>query len=206
MFPIRAVEDDHVDRPGVDVQQCMKLTGTNSSTGLIVLIAHVHQTAFDSHDLLVLTRQRRCGPRARRLAARCNRAAGVIRMVLKTEDRNKRVHLDDGKSFWVKKDSSGDATQLLKCCALPTWWSWRGTCTRSHSEHGREMPLRLWYSVLRRGRVGRCQVCKSQHNSHSHSQPNSDTLSYTKPNTQYRLQNTNTQPNTPNSYAASTPH
>jgi hypothetical protein len=32
------VEDDHVDRPGVDVQQCMKLTGTNSPIGLIVLI------------------------------------------------------------------------------------------------------------------------------------------------------------------------
>jgi 2-C-methyl-D-erythritol 4-phosphate cytidylyltransferase len=32
------VEDDHVDRPGVEVQQCMKLTGTNSSIGLIVLI------------------------------------------------------------------------------------------------------------------------------------------------------------------------
>ena len=38
MFPIRAVEDDHVDRPGVEAQQCVKLTGTNSSIGLIVLI------------------------------------------------------------------------------------------------------------------------------------------------------------------------
>ena len=50
-----------------------------------------------------------------------------------------------------------------QCCALPTWWSWRGGCTRSHSEHGRETPLRRWYFVLRRGRVGRCQVCKAQH-------------------------------------------
>ena len=49
------------------------------------------------------------------------------------------------------------------CCALPTWWSWRGGCTRSHSEHGRETPQRRWYFVSRRGRVGRCQVCKSQH-------------------------------------------
>ncbi len=32
---MRAVEDHHVDRPGVEVQQCMKLTGTNRSTGLI---------------------------------------------------------------------------------------------------------------------------------------------------------------------------
>ncbi len=42
----------------------------------------------------------------------------------------------------------------------PTWWLWRGGCTRSHSELGRETPQRRWYFVLRRGRVGRCQVCK----------------------------------------------
>ena len=29
------MEDDHVDRPGVEVQQCMKLTGTNRSTELL---------------------------------------------------------------------------------------------------------------------------------------------------------------------------
>ena len=52
--------------------------------------------------------------------------------------------------------------QRIKCCALPTWWFWRGGCTRSHSEHGRETPQRRWYFVLRRGRVGRCQVCKAQ--------------------------------------------
>ena len=32
------MEDHHVDRPGVEAQQCVKLTGTNSSIGLIVLI------------------------------------------------------------------------------------------------------------------------------------------------------------------------
>ena len=36
------MEDHHVDRPGVEVQQCMQLTGTNSSIGLIVLIASAH--------------------------------------------------------------------------------------------------------------------------------------------------------------------
>lgn len=36
------MEDDHVDRTGVEVQQCMKLTVTNSSIGLIVLIDHAH--------------------------------------------------------------------------------------------------------------------------------------------------------------------
>ena len=32
------MEDDHVDRPGVEAQQCVQLTGTNSSFGLIALI------------------------------------------------------------------------------------------------------------------------------------------------------------------------
>ena len=63
-----------------------------------------------------------------------------------------------------KKRKQANACQLLKTisCALPTWWLWRGGCTRSLSEHGRETPLRPWYFVSRRGRVGRCQVCKSQ--------------------------------------------
>ena len=35
---MRVVEDHHVDRPGVEAQQCVELTGTNSSIGLIALI------------------------------------------------------------------------------------------------------------------------------------------------------------------------
>jgi hypothetical protein len=41
-----------------------------------------------------------------------------------------------------------------------TWWLWRGACTRSHPELGRENPQRQWYFVSRRGRVGRRQVFK----------------------------------------------
>ena len=36
------MEDDHVDRPGVEERQRLKLTGTNSSIGLIVLIPNTH--------------------------------------------------------------------------------------------------------------------------------------------------------------------
>ena len=46
------MEDDHVDRLGVEVRQRMKLTSTNSSIGLIVLIACAHG--------LVLTDERGC--------------------------------------------------------------------------------------------------------------------------------------------------
>ena len=37
VFPIRAVEDHHVDRTDVEEQQCLKLTVTNCSIGLISL-------------------------------------------------------------------------------------------------------------------------------------------------------------------------
>ena len=39
-----------------------------------------------------------------------------------------------------------------------TWWLWRGACTRSHPELGRENPQRPWYCGSSRGRVGRRQV------------------------------------------------
>lgn len=46
------MEDDHVDRTGVEVQQCMKLTVTNSSIDFFVPIDYVHRTQFD--DLFCL--------------------------------------------------------------------------------------------------------------------------------------------------------
>ena len=59
------MEDDHVDRPGVDVQQCMKLTGTNRPIGLIVLVACAHQAKLDDTQLLLSWRASRAadGPR-----------------------------------------------------------------------------------------------------------------------------------------------
>src|SRR3954464_9721595 len=94
---MRAVRDHHVDRPGVEAQQCVKLTGTNRSTGLI------------------------------------------------------------------QGASAPSALQSFSCikttlCIAMTWWSWRRVNTRSHPELGRENLQRRWYSVSRRGRVGRRQV------------------------------------------------
>ena len=37
------MEDHHVDRPGVEAQQCVELTGTNRSFGLITLILYARQ-------------------------------------------------------------------------------------------------------------------------------------------------------------------
>lgn len=50
------MEDDHVDRPGVEERQRLKLTGTNSSIGLIVLITCIHPTKSDG--LPALTHER----------------------------------------------------------------------------------------------------------------------------------------------------
>ena len=55
------MEDDHVDRPGVEERQRLKLTGTNSSIGLIVLIPYAHLTK--SNGLFSLTLVPPCGRR-----------------------------------------------------------------------------------------------------------------------------------------------
>ena len=47
------MEDDHVDRPDVEVRQRMQLTGTNRSIGLIALIISVHHTCGDQNQLLL---------------------------------------------------------------------------------------------------------------------------------------------------------
>ena len=39
---MRAVEDHHVDRLDVEAQQCVKLTSTNRSIGLIAFIVSTH--------------------------------------------------------------------------------------------------------------------------------------------------------------------
>lgn len=46
------MEDDHVDRTGVEAQQCVKLTVTNSSIDFFVPIVHAHQAKLD--DLFCL--------------------------------------------------------------------------------------------------------------------------------------------------------
>ncbi len=144
----------------MEVRQRMKLTGTNSSIGLIVLIdyAHLKATAKRSsgsmmQETFVLTRQWRCGRPA------LPSATGLWPVWVPQASAVRR-----GSKDVFKKRKQANACQLLKTysCALPTWWLWRGGCTRSLSEHGRETPLRPWYFVLRRGRVGRCQVCKAQ--------------------------------------------
>ena len=41
--PLKAVVDHHVDRPGVEAERSVQLTGTNRLIGLIALIADAHR-------------------------------------------------------------------------------------------------------------------------------------------------------------------
>lgn len=67
------MEDDHVDRPGVEERQRLKLTGTNSSIGLIVLITYIHL-------LFSLTLVPRCGRRYVSAAQRRRRPVGLAKL------------------------------------------------------------------------------------------------------------------------------
>ena len=56
------MEDDHVDRPGVEERQRLKLTGTNSSIGLIVLIPYAHREHDGWHRKQLLEQRALCRP------------------------------------------------------------------------------------------------------------------------------------------------
>ena len=106
------MEDHHVDRPGVEAQQCVKLTGTNRSFGLIRSFRRMQ----GPEPLTATTR-----PRQTQLTA----------LVRPLPFRRPGGHGE-------------------------------GPYTRSHPELGRENPQRQWYCVLRRGRVGRRQVFRTE--------------------------------------------
>ena len=69
--------------------------------------------------------------------------------------QNMHLHLPNKKisiSFTFNTDTS-----LLMLIVL-VWWLWRMCNTRSHPELDSETVQRLWYFVLRHGKVGRCQT------------------------------------------------
>lgn len=140
------MEDDHVDRPGVEVRQRMKLTGTNSSIGLIVLIPNAHLTKSDV--LFSLTLVPPCGRRY--VGAAHQRRRSVDLAKLRFERRQDRKNCKGTTKTSEQPREAPNRTlfatlyglfaqKLLdKTCVLPTWWLWRSGCTRSHSELGRE--------------------------------------------------------------------
>ena len=133
---LRVVEDDHVDRPGVEERQRLKLTGTNNSIDLIVLIPNVHQNQRSrmSGPNGPMLREGAGRPATRTCACGLSPEVMISLALVRPSGGATRVRRTsaDGRMKRHKK-------QLLDTmCALPTWWLWRGGCTRSHSELGRE--------------------------------------------------------------------
>ena len=135
------MEDHHVDRPGVEAQQCAKLTGPNRSIGSITM-GKVKTGTHDPHD----------PPRT--AASPTKGFAQVpredISIPRSTASGEARLHLTPSGA---------------RLCRPPglRWLGGHseGQNTRSHPELGRENPQRQWYCVLRRGRVGRRHAFKA---------------------------------------------
>ena len=169
----------------------MKLTSTNRSIDLIVPITNAHLQAalllehyFMSSRRTRLrrwlrtarpipagsppwpTRSRACGAAHRNLFPRQTvHGKGTRSRRLRKADRPSPPMRRARAGQIIKDDRtavSANKTPASQICSLPTWWLWRGDRTRSHPEHGRETPLRQWYFVSRRGRVGHRQVRKEQ--------------------------------------------
>ena len=141
----------------------MKLTVTNSSIDFFVPIDYVHQAKLDQlfclHGLKALqTARQTIGDGL----SSCRTPRSSLSKGAKQTGHRKTCKLNVALPPSFSKQQFPCENMVIRC-VLPTWWLLRGGCTRSHSEHGRETPQRQWYSVLRRGRVGRCQVCKTQH-------------------------------------------
>ncbi len=88
------MEDDHVDRPGVEERQRLKLTGTNSSIGLIVLIPYAHLTK--SNGLFSLTLVPPCGRRYVGAAHQRRRSVDLakLRFERRQDQRTLKAHKD----------------------------------------------------------------------------------------------------------------
>ena len=99
------MEDDHVDRRRVDVQQCTKLSLTNSPIGLIVLIDHAHQRA--------------CG--ASMMQSFCSHAVGSCEPALRT---TRRTIGDAPCACGLRPDSARETEKdVFKKRLLPTaYW------------------------------------------------------------------------------------
>ena len=138
-----------------------------------MIISRRRRSLRPEDHCFVLTRWSRSGRAARKVGRRPTglygkspRRLGEMKKAFdikaNSEIANSSKLLATNYSLFAQNPASHD-----ELCALPTWWFWRSGCTRSHSEHGRETLQRRWYFDLSHGRVGRCQVCKTQTSSHS---------------------------------------
>ena len=138
------MEDHHVDRPGVEAWQHVKLTGTNRSIGLTLSQLPSGKREQDHPP------PQRQVPEIRSPAlARYNTRQQLLTNTADTHVTNRDMQ---GQAF-----PHTTRSQVIWFLVRPGGYS-EGQYTRFHSELGRENPQRQWYCVLRRGRVGRRQA------------------------------------------------
>ena len=120
------MEDDHVDRPGVEVRQRMKLTGTNSSIGLIILILHAHRKAMVCMSSRMSAAFGRYPPdRARHQARRPVGLAGFARrsvcivVVMACECRPRAAHCAEKTRDGKTEAGTGFTRLPTDDCPLP---------------------------------------------------------------------------------------
>lgn len=124
------MEDDHVDRPGVEERQRLKLTGTNSSIGLIVLIPNIHPTKSDG--LPALTHERPL----RAYAPRRRRTTGDAQSRLRASPVGKMQ-----TSPWHKNDDPLDRAATILDRA------WRRSLIAPRRSSGSRLATILWIAL-----------------------------------------------------------
>ena len=130
--------DHHVDRPDVQARQRAQLTGPNRPTGSKIVPP---STACIRHP---------------------GRTPQMATLQHETHTRTNRPRIQPRGPFTPHHGPQRPGM------GRTTWWPWRGACTRSHPELGRENPQRPWYCVSRHGRVGRRQVFQPIPTNHTH--------------------------------------
>jgi hypothetical protein len=143
------VQDQHVDRPGVEVGQPMKLTGSDRPIG---------SDPVARGQFLVLSRQLSDGEPD----DRDNHPTSLSISPAHKQHTPEPIHPLKPVPGPLDPGSENRRLKTENCFMdRTTWWLWRGARTRSLPELGRENPQRPWYCVSRHGRVGRRQVFQS---------------------------------------------
>ena len=131
------MQDQHVDRPGVEARQRAQLTGPNRPIG--------SNNTPSCTEII----HRPCAQHPPDMPG------------------NRRPEYETGAGTYQRAPEPRSTPKPAPSKALErvnwtTWWLWRGARTRSHPELGRENPQRPWYCASRHGRVGRGRASQGQ--------------------------------------------
>ena len=143
------------------MQQCMKLSLTNRSIGLILLPKGRRKTKHPSRPVINLQTRRFAKGEPVDKAGSDRKRRNTARPIPIRNWSRKASGRQKTRSSDAQHQTPGTLTAIL-CVLRRLGGHGEGSNTRSHPELGRENPQRRWYCVLRRGRVGRRQVFQAR--------------------------------------------